>query len=255
VDSVTAAAAAAAATISPSFALPSYTEPIPGLFVFEDFITAEEESSLIKFLDCDDIVKWKESTFNGKSFGKRWGVHCNLRDRKVGEPENLLPTVIQNLIQTKILPALQKCSSGQQHQSKSLSRLLHDYNPNEANAIDYIRRKGHWLKSHVDDRQLSKEPIVNLSLVGDCVMTFKNEKLASPPVKLKLRRRTLQVLTGKARYDYSHGIQHTDLLSDRRVSITIRESPVTTTTAATTGATTIKATSTNKLPHYAWRRR
>ena len=30
--------------------------------------------------------------------------------------------------------------------------LLKDFEPNEANAIDYCKRKGHWLKAHVDDR-------------------------------------------------------------------------------------------------------
>lgn len=30
--------------------------------------------------------------------------------------------------------------------------LLRDFRPNEANAIDYCKSKGHWLKQHVDDR-------------------------------------------------------------------------------------------------------
>ena len=103
--------------------------------------------------------------------------------------------------------------------------------PNEANAIDYRRKQGHWLKSHVDDRKLSKEPICNLSLAGDCYMTFKNEamhrNLAAKEQKVLLKRRCLQVLTGSARYDFSHAIANADLLSDRRVSITMRESPLT----------------------------
>ena len=99
--------------------------------------------------------------------------------------------------------------------------------PNEANAIDYHRKQGHWLQNHVDDRQLSKEPIANLSVAGDCYMTFRNERVRGESKRVLLPRRTLQVLTGKARYDYSHGICNKDLLSDRRVSITMRESPLT----------------------------
>ena len=30
--------------------------------------------------------------------------------------------------------------------------LLADFKPNEANAIDYHKHQGHWLKAHVDDR-------------------------------------------------------------------------------------------------------
>lgn len=32
--------------------------------------------------------------------------------------------------------------------------VLQDFEPNEANAIDYHKAFGHWLKPHVDDRQV-----------------------------------------------------------------------------------------------------
>ena len=104
---------------------------------------------------------------------------------------------------------------------------------NEANAISYSKGL-HHLESHVDDRSLSKEAIVNLSLLGDCLMTFTR---VSPPKglakgeigelkKVLLKRRTLQVLTGEARYGWEHGIRKEDLFGDR-VSVTMRESPMT----------------------------
>jgi hypothetical protein len=46
-------------------------------------------------------------------------------------------------------------------------------------------------------------------------------------VKVLLKPRTLQVLTGEARYDYTHGISHGDLLDEERISVTMRMSPVT----------------------------
>jgi hypothetical protein len=74
-------------------------------------------------------------------------------------------------------------------------------------------------------------PSYSLSLAGDCYMTFRNQamhrNLAVPEQRVLLKRRCLQVLTGKARYDFSHGISNPDLRSDRRVSITMRESPLT----------------------------
>ena len=43
-----------------------------------------------------------------------------------------------------------------------------------------------------------------------------------------LRRRCVkQVLTGKARYSFTHAIAKADLEEERRVSITFRQSPVT----------------------------
>ena len=200
---------------------PHSYEPIPGLFVYEDFITEEEEAFVVKGcvnVGRDAIPAWKQCRFNGKHVGKRWGVHCNLRDRRVDSPEHPLPDVLSKIIFPKIkrlnLPATQ------------------NFCPNEANAIDYRRKEGHWLKAHVDDRKLSKEAILNLSLVGDCYMTFRNvskhRNLAVSEQRVLLKRRCLQVLTGKARYDFSHGIANVDLLSDRRVSVTMRESPLTT---------------------------
>lgn len=188
---------------------------LPGLFLYEDFISEKEEEEIIRYLDSDIDIPWWEAKFNGKHVGKRWGVHCSLRDRKVYKAENPLPLCVQRVIdRVKKLKPMKNCT------------------PNEANAIDYRRSNGDYLKSHVDDRQLSKEPIANLSLAGDCIMTFRLERekmKATLPevVNVTLRRRTLQILTQRARYDYSHGISNEDLLSDRRISITMRESPIT----------------------------
>lgn len=193
----------------------SIREFIPGLYIHENFITEEEEKEIIGYLDGPNDIPWKEAKFNGKFFGKRWGVHCSLRDRKVYDEENPIPLCVKQVIdRLRGLRDMKGCV------------------PNEANAIDYRRRNGDYLKSHVDDRQLSKEPIANLSLAGDCIMTFRLEKekltgILPETVKVTLRRRTLQVLTQKARYDYSHGIENDDLLNDRRISITMRESPLT----------------------------
>lgn len=205
---------------------PHSYEPIPGLFVYEDFITEEEEEMIVKAcvnVDRDVLPAWKQCRFNGKHIGKRWGVHCNLRDRRVDAPENPLPDVLSKIVFPKLrqlnLPATKA------------------FWPNEANAIDYRRRQGHWLKAHVDDRKLSKEAIANLSLLGDCYMTFcnvsKHRNLAVSEQRVLLKRRCLQLLTGKARYEFSHGIANSDLLTDRRVSITMRESPLTRTRPST----------------------
>lgn len=197
--------------------LPS-SEPIPGLYLFENFITEQEETLILAQLDGTssehghEFLPWNKSTFNGSHKGKRWGVHCNLRDRRVDAPEHPMPHFYTSIL----LPKLQRI--------EQMSSVV----PNEANAIDYRRLQGHWLQRHVDDRQLSKEPIANLSIAGDCFMTFTNTRTVNEKHRILLKRQTLQILTGKARYEYAHGIDNQDLLSDRRVSITMRESPLTT---------------------------
>ena len=199
---------------------PHTFEPIPGLFVYEDFITEEEESMILYGIDVVDTLPWKLSKFNGKHIGKRWGVHCNLRDRRVDALENPLPDILQQIV----LPKLKRLFF---QKGKTKNTTI----PNEANSIDYRRKQGHWLQDHVDDRKLSKEVIFNLSLIGDCYMTFKNiakhRNIAVPKQRVLLKRRCLQIITGKSRYDFTHGITNSDLLSDRRISITMRESPLT----------------------------
>lgn len=233
-------------TATPQWIQPT-SQPMPGLYQFENFITQEEELQLLQMLDDEtaaDYHPWEVSKFNGKHIGKRWGVHCQLRERRVlvnGHMDQELPKTLQDIV-------FQKFS-----QLECLTSRF--FLPNEANAIDYRRRNGCWLKDHVDDRKLSKEPIANLSLAGDCIMRFQRQehrqrqRQPSPPPSLSLQqsthndngsglgqqeyrvflpRRSLQVLTGPARYDYTHGITNQDLLSDRRVSITMRQSPITT---------------------------
>lgn len=225
------------------------SQPLPGLYLYHDFITEAEEELISQQLDNEPNLPWKESRFNGKNMGKRWGVHCNLRDRRVDAPEHPLP----DWFQTILLPKLKQLAP------------MKGCIPNEANAIEYRRSQGHWLQSHVDDRKLSKEPIANISLVGDCYMTFTNQapnrNVAASKERVWLPRRCLQILTGTARYDFAHGIAHADLVSDRRLSVTMRESPLTASskmTATTAFLTTpiskafpgtmITATATKALP-------
>jgi alkylated DNA repair protein alkB family protein 4 len=197
------------------------TEPLPGLFLYHEFVSEAEERQILAALDGESSQFGKDSlprvlaNFNGPHLGKRWGVHCNLRDRRVTAPENPLPCFVRDLLAPKL----------------KVLKPMNNFSLNEANAIDYRRRQGHFLAAHVDDRKLSKEPIANISLAGDCYMTFRNvashRNTAAQAEKVFLPQRCLQILTGKARYDFSHAIDHKDLLSDRRVSVTMRESPLT----------------------------
>lgn len=194
----------------------------PGLFFYPDFITVQEEEQLLQLLDDPkELPGWKMGRFNGQHAGKRWGVHCNLRDRRVEAPEHPLPTVLQQLVLDKLshLPCWHVLATKRGPKFKAFC-------PNEANAIDYRRQRGDWLQAHVDDRKLSTEPIANLSLAGDCIMTFAAVD-GHCSFRVTLPRRGLQILTGLARYNHTHAIANRDLLSDRRVSITMRESPPT----------------------------
>ena len=99
------------------------------------------------------------------------------------------------------------------------------FEPNEANALCYRAADGHYLGAHCDDRQLSGDTLVNLSLAGDAVMSYTHDRAAArrPAVRVHLPRRSLQVQTADVRFNYAHGIANADLPANgRRVSITFR---------------------------------
>ena len=116
--------------------------------------------------------------------------------------------------------------------------FLRDFQPNECNAIDYRRDRGHRLQAHCDDRRMSSDIIVNLSLCGDAVMTYTLDasrkgkkpgragKDARDTYRAQLPRRSLQVQAGTCRFDYMHGIAPEDLPT-RRVSVTFRHTMLT----------------------------
>ena len=113
--------------------------------------------------------------------------------------------------------------------------VMREFRPNEANAIDYRRKQGHYLGFHCDDRHLSGTILCNLCLAGDATMVYtKDAKLTSrksskrsdtlaKEYEVRLHRRALQIQSGTVRYEYQHGIPNKNLLDDRRMSITFRQ--------------------------------
>ena len=240
---------------------------LPGHFVIEDFVTAAEETALVKFLDDEKRsgARWKPSGFNGKHLGKKWGVEVDLKRRTVKTegvrpmpPELLAVAARLRAIAASELDTSSDTNSsddvekvrkkGVKKMPRAVASAVAGFAPNEANAIDYRRLSGMELRPHCDDRQLSSGVLVNLSLLGDCVMTYardakrkqkatrtilpdvlsredENEtRSEETAVDVFLPRRSLQVQTGETRYDFSHAIRNENLLADRRVSVTFRES-------------------------------
>ncbi|CAM9861548.1 unnamed protein product, partial [Phaeothamnion confervicola] len=207
-----------------------------GIALIEDFVTPAEEQALLEALfegggggGCTNsngsTGGWKTSRFSGVHRAIQWGVVMEFRARKVVAGDrppipDFLDAVIERIC---ALPALRDCQLGRG------AGAPRGWRPTEANAIDYDRDRGDFLAPHVDDRHLSQSPIVNLCLLGDAVMVYERSASAGLPerVEVQLRRRALQVMQGKARYDYTHAIPRENFLNGRRVSITFRCSRIT----------------------------
>mmetsp|Transcript_14545 Transcript_14545/g.32937 ORF Transcript_14545/g.32937 Transcript_14545/m.32937 type:complete len:362 (-) Transcript_14545:53-1138(-) len=186
-------------------------EPIPGLFVFEDFISEEEEKLILKELDNETSQAWATEWHSGTHCEKRFGIDHDLwNSKQTRAPKHALPDFVESLLAARLARIQQMAGCV----------------PDEVNCLSYEKEKGHSLVSHVDDRHKHKEPIANLSLAGECIMSYRNmaqnRNLLFGERRVLLRRRCLQVLTGKSRYEFAHGISNQDLRSPRRVSVTMR---------------------------------
>jgi alkylated DNA repair protein alkB family protein 4 len=193
-----------------------------GLYIIEDFIDETEESALVLALD-NDAHQWHHSSFNGDTLAKSFGVKTQFgkpgEDRLVrwndpskGEPD--IPSYLSIFFKR-----LEEYKVG----NEELQKLLKGFNVNECNANRYEKAKKHFLRPHFDDRFLSGPILLNLSLAGDCRMTYKHGKGERNPISLHLKRRTLQIVAGDSRWLYTHEIRECDVLSDRRLSVTFRE--------------------------------
>ena len=254
-----------AATLLPHAPLPApvlcvqRTYGLSGHLVIEDFMSVTEEAELVGAVEAPSEPPWVHSSFNGRSRGKSWGVvmdlGCVLSVAVLGTwplvhgaPSDLRLAECPRR-QRAVFPAVVPFPAWLAPLVERLRRvhpMLARFDPNHANAIEYIRARGDYLVPHVDDRQLSGDLIVNLSLAGESVMTYVPEPRGGAPrgiaarragdkpppaapgtVRVPLPRRCAQVQSGAARFEFTHGIWSKDLHAPKRISITLRESPIT----------------------------
>ena len=211
-------------------------QPVPGLFIFPAFLTNEETTTLMEALHNPNIEpqSFALGHFNGQHLNIRWGVHpITSKEEELasgGNPSPCLPGYALDLILPK-LEGLKKRIPG-----------LHGFNILEANAIEYCKTNGDSLAFHSDNRFLSKDLILNVSVSGECEMSYRctalptKKGLSKKPDyevgdvrKVLLQAGTLQVMSGESRYNWEHGILNKDIKSSvdnptgKRISMTFRE--------------------------------
>jgi alkylated DNA repair dioxygenase AlkB len=186
---------------------------LPGLHIFENFLTCKEENDLVHKIEQSQ-PRWKMSHWNGKHWNKEWGTKI----RFVGA-ENV--GAIDDESQSAVLPnflhqaVISKFSNGDYLPTAA-------FKPNECNAIKYeVAAEGHFLGAHFDDRRLSGEMLANVSMLADATMVYVNPK-TNETVEVTLPRRSLQVVTGESRYQWKHSIPLDKFHGDTRVSLTFR---------------------------------
>lgn len=201
---------------------------LPGIWLINNFITAEEEANLLQALDGDVQTPWKHSSFNGhcmqKVFGVRtqFGLPNETRLVRQNDPEKGEYDV--PLYMAFLIERYGRLISGFPDEFSANLGEFQQFRVNECNVNSYEKAKKHYLKFHYDDRFLSGPILMNLSLSGRVMMTYYHPEDAQQKHKVILPPRCLQLISSTARWEYLHGIENEDLLDARRVSITFRQS-------------------------------
>ncbi|XP_014472952.1 PREDICTED: alkylated DNA repair protein alkB homolog 8 isoform X2 [Dinoponera quadriceps] len=183
----------------------------PGLTLIENFITKEQEESLLRTLDWDG----REST--SSRLKHRQAIHFGYKfeyGTNIINPYRPITPIPQDY---KFLQTL-------------FDKHGHKYTYDQLTINKYSPGQG--IPPHVDTHSVFEDTILSLSLGSSCVMNFKR---TDRKIDVFLPARSLLIMTGEARYAWTHGIspRRNDVIDtgngntiqerDTRVSFTFRK--------------------------------
>lgn len=178
---------------------------IPGLVVMRDFVTKEQEIDLLQTIDTQP---WQHDL---KRRVQHYGYRYDYQARAVTRHSYLGP-----------LPPWG---------SDIAQRLIKDGHfddlPDQMIVNEYLPGQG--ISAHIDCVPCFGPVVASLSLGSACVMIFRHPK-HHQKFDIVLPQRSLAILTGPARYEWTHEIpaRKSDIINgsriprDRRVSLTFR---------------------------------
>ncbi|XP_058238617.1 alpha-ketoglutarate-dependent dioxygenase alkB homolog 4 [Hemibagrus wyckioides] len=181
--------------------------PFPGVFLWENFVSEDEEKELVAKMDQD---VWRESQSGRRK--QDFGPKVNFKKRRV------------RLGGFSGLPA----NSHKLVDKMSKEPLLADFLPVEQCNLEYSPERGSAIDPHLDDSWLWGERLVTLNMLSDTVITMSLDQgwgdmdRGEVRVAVNIPRRCLFVMYGEARHRWKHAI-HREHIHSRRVCSTFRE--------------------------------
>ncbi|XP_053312443.1 alkylated DNA repair protein alkB homolog 8 [Spea bombifrons] len=157
----------------------------PGLVVVEDFVTPEEEAAMLVG------ISWETERSSQKSLKHRRVKHYGYEfryDNNNVDKDQPLPGGLPEFC----TPVLNRCWQQKLIKHKPDQLTINQYEP------------GQGIPPHIDTHSAFEDEIISLSLGAEIVMDFKHPDGTSVPVMLP--RRSLLVMSGEARYLWTHGI-------------------------------------------------
>jgi alkylated DNA repair dioxygenase AlkB len=179
---------------------------IKGLVVEEDFLTEEQEASLVKSIDAQS---WQVAeTGSDRRRVQQYGYQYVYTGRDKTPPKT---TPIPDWLSSTVLDRL--------------SSKLFPAKPDQVIVNEY--RDGNGIHPHIDHVRHFGPTVCSVSLLSDCVMTFTaagkfdDDEKRPAPIDVVLKQRSVVYLSDDARYYWKHEIKQTDA-SKNRLSITCR---------------------------------
>ncbi|CCW60059.1 unnamed protein product [Phytomonas sp. EM1] len=179
---------------------------ILGLHVVRDFLSDDEETYLVKFLDDPSpYPPWKESQ-SGRRV-QEYGPKKNFKKKKIKTTEFVsIPLPFENILD----------------KARGLVERLTEkpYIIAEVSVLEYLRRRLSNFDPHIDDTWLWGDRIAGINLLEDCFITFVNSEGVC--LEVFLPRKCFFLMSGESRYSWMHAIRPENV-GNRRISFTIRE--------------------------------
>eukprot|EP00079_Xenopus_tropicalis_P021245 XP_012812513.1 PREDICTED: alkylated DNA repair protein alkB homolog 8 isoform X2 [Xenopus tropicalis] len=157
----------------------------PGLIIVEDFVSPEQERTMLESIDWDSETSSQKSLKHRRV--KHYGYEFRYDNNNV-DKDKPLPGGLPDFC----TEALRKCVQ--------IGLIKHD--PDQLTINQY--EPGQGIPPHVDTHSAFEDEILSLSLGAEIVMDFKHPNGSVVPVMLP--QRSLLIMSGESRYLWTHGI-------------------------------------------------
>ena len=155
---------------------------VPGLCLIENFISEKEEDMLVEEIDKN----WHENDFDLKRRVQHYGWKYDYRSRRVHSDMHIGE-----------LPPWAKILA-----TRLVNQKLVTNTPDQVIVNEYVKNQG--IGPHKDSKVFG-DGIAMLSLLESWEMRFR-KKEAKKTVNIMLERRSIAIMTGEARYQWTHEI-------------------------------------------------
>lgn len=180
---------------------------ISGLKYIPDFITSQEEQDLLTAINNE---KWLADL---KRRVQHYGYKYDYKKRSldysmfIGEIPQWTKVVADRIVEQGLMKKT----------------------PDQVIVNEYLPGQG--IADHIDCEPCFEDTIISLSLGSQCIMDFKNKDNKKEKQEVLLEAKSLVVITGEARYNWTHGIPSREkdkwlgryIARRTRVSLTFRK--------------------------------